>query len=750
MNKALRIVLSTVLLLGMFASCSKSESVKSKQYVPDDEAYYEATNLVLGDDYLENPDYDFSRVMPIYYSDRYIYTSVLLDSDVYLDKYDFTGKRISSIDLGSLSNGPEYYMNTVMFGDDTQTYLIISETDYGNNKSINTLYSYSEEKDELTVIGTIDPGLADSCVSITRASIVSGEIVAECQWLVNSMFNSGLAVMDLDGNCLYQTEIEGSPYQKNTTDNGDMIFSQVGNDGRFSFVRFIVKERRLETVSLSNDILEKYQLGCIGRDESVYIQQGTKVLKYDLTSNEETVFMDYNYCSAGIYAMKELFIDCLDEDRIIMLDLSSWRNEIPGRCKITVLERSESNPYAGRQLIDIAEIWGIDKVLSDGVAVFNRENPDFFAYVSDRYDVSVMEIPQMYADVEAGNELVSDQTYICNSLMQDIRNDAGPDIVFGLGDVTQINSDEYLLDLNEYMIGDNGILREVFFQNAFDAFETNGRQYQIPLSIQISGIITNAENAPANGVGYTYDEYLEMVDSVWNGKDPIVSGGYNRYQMLEALFSSMQEEFYDESGMININNDRFRELVEYVKNNVPENNSLYDPGSSVVMTQFYDIYYDMIYGSASYRTWDVYGIPSFDGRGPQLTDFNTIAITACTTDDDAAWALIKCMLSEDVQVGQMTSNPININAFERYAAEAIEAANDVRLRQDSNARLLDQSDIDRYKAMLLKAESPSFVDTEIITVINEELQYYYNGDKTIDEVISVIENRCKLILEERE
>ncbi len=25
-----------------------------------------------------------------------------------------------------------------------------------------------------------------------------------------------------------------------------------------------------------------------------------------------------------------------------------------------------------------------------------------------------------------------------------------------------------------------------------------------------------------------------------------------------------------------------------------------------------------------------------------------------------------------------------------------------------------------------------------------------NGDKTIDEIISVIENRCKLILEERE
>ena len=751
MKKLLRIVLSIALLSGMFTSCSKSNSVKSKQYVPDDAAYYEATSMVLGDDYLNDPGYDFSRVMPIHYSDNYIYTSVSLDDDTYIEKYDYKGQRLSSINLESLSNGPDLYMATVMFGDDNQTYLITSETSLGNEYSINTLYSLSEETDDLTKIGNIDTGFADSCVSIVRARIVNNEIVAECQWIINSIFHTGLVVIDTDGKCLYQTEVEGNLYQINTTDNGELVFSLIGEDGRFSFCKFIVNERRFETFDLSEDTIEQYELGSIGSDGSVYVQKGTKLLKYDLDSKVETVFMDYNYCGAGIYAMQELFIDRIDKDRIIMLDLSLWRNETHGRCKITVLNRADSNPYAGRQIIDVAEIWGINKILSDGAAWFNRENTVYFAYVSDRYDQSVMEIPQMYTDVENGDELQISQTYICNSLMQDIRNGKGPDVVFGLGDVTQINNDEYLIDLNEYMNGDDGIDRKDFFENAFDAFATNGHQYQIPLSISISGLMTMTENAPANGIGYTYDEYLGLVSDVCNGKDPIVYAGYTRQVMLKYMFASMQDEFYDEEGMIHLNNDKFRELAEYVRDNGSDNN-MYDPSqcSSAKMTDFYDIYYDLIYGSASYRTWDVYGVPSFDGRGPQVSDFNTVAITSCTTDEAASWSLIKCMLSEEVQVGQIITNPINLAAFDRFAEEAIAAANEVRLRQDSSARLLDQSDIDRYKVMLLKADSPSFVDTEIIAIINEEIQPYYHGDKSIDDVIAVIEKRCKILLDERE
>lgn len=132
-----------------------------------------------------------------------------------------------------------------------------------------------------------------------------------------------------------------------------------------------------------------------------------------------------------------------------------------------------------------------------------------------------------------------------------------------------------------------------------------------------------------------------------------------------------------------------------------------------------------------------------------VTNFNTVAITTCTINENESWSFVKCLLCEEVQVSQMLENPININAFEQFAEEAIVAANEVRLAQDESARILDYSDIIRYEEMLLKADSSSFADTQILSIMNEELQAFYHGDKSIDEVIAIIEDRCQTVLDER-
>lgn len=261
--------------------------------------------------------------------------------------------------------------------------------------------------------------------------------------------------------------------------------------------------------------------------------------------------------------------------------------------------------------------------------------------------------------------------------------------------------------------------------------------------------MTNTDNAPSNDIGYTFDEYLELVKGPSNGADPLDRAGLGRNSVFDEIFSSMQGDFINQDNEIDIDNEEFRNLAAFVRDNFNDTGNYQTDMSSVMWTQFYDIYYDMIYGNASFQNWSVYGIPSEAGKGPAVTNYDTAAITTCAKDENASWSLIKCMLSEDVQGMQRLSNPININAFDVFANEAIEAANEVRLSQDNSARVLDESDIDRYKTMLLKADTSLFADTEIVLIMNEELQPYYNGEKSIDEVIAVIANRCQLVLDER-
>lgn len=747
MKKFVAILLSVCFLLGMLTSCSKIKSEMAR--VPDDESFFESKDLVLGDEYINDESYSFRQVTPVYYCSDYLYLEIALDNEEYLEKYDYQGTRISKTDLSPLSGGQDYVMSIVMFGDDDRTYLITAESASGTESYINTLYQLSGSDDELTKIDTINMDLSGKAVSIIEAKLVGDEIFVEYQYMENSMYYYGIAVLSTDGECQYCHDIEGNICHLNSNGAGDIIYTEEGNDKRFSLNRFDVDERKIETLSPGDDLIEDYKLGSIGCDGNIYTQKGNKIMMYDPSAGAESEYMDLNYCGAGLYLSASAYIDYIDSDRVILHDLSVVRNEKSGRCKITILQRTQSNPYAGRKIVDVAELWGIQEVLSDGVKKYNENNSDYFAYVDDKYDINVVEIPQVYSDIVTNEDQKTVVNYIINLLIQDISNNEGPDVVIGLGDVTQVNSGSYLMDLNKFIDGADGINRSDYFGNAFSAFSTSDRQYQLPLSIQIAGIMTNTDNAPSNDIGYTFDEYLELVKGPSNGADPLDRAGLGRNSVFDEIFSSMQGDFINQDNEIDIDNEEFRNLAAFVRDNFNDTGNYQTDMSSVMWTQFYDIYYDMIYGNASFQNWSVYGIPSEAGKGPAVTNYDTAAITTCAKDENASWSLIKCMLSEDVQGMQRLSNPININAFDVFANEAIEAANEVRLSQDNSARVLDESDIDRYKTMLLKADTSLFADTEIVLIMNEELQPYYNGEKSIDEVIAVIANRCQLVLDER-
>ena len=65
----------------------------------------------------------------------------------------------------------------------------------------------------------------------------------------------------------------------------------------------------------------------------------------------------------------------------------------------------------------------------------------------------------------------------------------GPDILFDAGSLSQLNNDDYLLDLSKE-IDPSGL-----FGNIIEASKTDGKLYQIPLSFGIKGIFTREADA---------------------------------------------------------------------------------------------------------------------------------------------------------------------------------------------------------------------------------------------------------------
>ena len=57
--------------------------------------------------------------------------------------------------------------------------------------------------------------------------------------------------------------------------------------------------------------------------------------------------------------------------------------------------------------------------------------------------------------------------------------------------------------------------------------------------------------------------------------------------------------------------------------------------------------------------------------------------------------------------------------------------------------------IDDLRDIVMSADRINSTDTTIMIIMREEVQAYFAGDKTLDEVIEVINSRARLYLDER-
>ena len=144
----------------------------------------------------------------------------------------------------------------------------------------------------------------------------------------------------------------------------------------------------------------------------------------------------------------------------------------------------------------------------------------------------------------------------------------------------------------------------------------------------------------------------------------------------------------------------------------------------------------------------VYGYPSYDGRGPSIRITDSLSITTNCKDVKSASEFIKMALSPDLQREGIKNDaiiPVCKTALEGRFKEEIDLFNE----ESSFGSRLDYTVIDEYEAMIVSASGNSVFDQKIVIIICEEIQPYLEGDRSIDELIPIMEVRCQTLLNER-
>ena len=551
-------------------------------------------------------------------------------------------------------------------------------------------------------------------------------------------------------------------------DVGDMLPAE---NGKVIFPVFVHNELSYAQLDLATG--EATEL------KGLYGSEETYMLEY---CNGKTISRDFhglNWVDAEAGTMKQIFdYSNVDESYYDIIDTQTLYVSDDGSdiilggyvfdnssffsgdaYKIMHLKKADKNPNAGKTVITMSLGKDAYPEYSDFYAakVYNRQdNPCFIKFVMP-YDDS-----GEYQDVNA-------------------------DILLLYNPVADPSDSGRYLDLAPYFNFNDAVYKNDYFSNALDAAMSGSSLYRMPLDISASGVITDSSNVPAGKLGFTFDEYKTFLNDKCNGIDPVSkTKGFemSKPEYFTKLFLNMSDVFIKD-GKVNIEGEDFRNLMLFVEEYgsdisassnelgfgyVTEHNRAVTEveaeidgalsGKSAELDGKIGAVYGNFYSFENYldryklfgSNISVYGLPSYDGRGPLTVSSEFVSISLDTKFPDACADFVKLLLSYDVQCYK-ESNPINRQAM-RYIAEKQLNVYNATIDEESKSDIavkkakLTTDAIDKYEEILSSSYGGLSAGSSVESILMEESSAYFNGQKSMDDVITVMQKRLQTVIDE--
>ena len=501
--------------------------------------------------------------------------------------------------------------------------------------------------------------------------------------------------------------------------------------------------------------------------------EGIQAINFD--DKELSEIFSFDNCNVNRSDVSYMKLMSYTEDEIVFVG-TVYRGYSMGmnylaNPEIVVLTKADSNPNAGKTVLTAATVGYIDYAMSEAVCRFNETNADYFIKFDNQYKVDKHVSDVNYDDYDEYRKAYDEASIeLSNQLTVDLMAGEGPDIIFDTSSLSQLNNDDYLLDLSD-RINTDGL-----FANVIDAAKTGDKLYQIPLTFGVTGLAVLNENVDAGQTGFTFEQYADFVSTVCNGTDPLAM---DQTEFFIMCMEAMADKFITEDGKVDYDNEAFRALAEFTNENISapiegdEDDYILNMGGTGTTIEEAGaarfeygsfIAYIQLMGKHANDT-TILGLPSVDGRGPMLSVSSSVAISAQSAEPDACWTFVESLLSADIQECYAQSGmgcPISVDAFETSAGDMISEYNN-SLATYSNyfteaemamygidVTPIDPSAIDNYESMIDSCSAVSTTDAAITAIIREEMPAYFSGQKTLDDVISVMEDRVQTFLDERD
>jgi ABC-type glycerol-3-phosphate transport system substrate-binding protein len=521
--------------------------------------------------------------------------------------------------------------------------------------------------------------------------------------------------------------------------------------------------------------LNQLQHSYNGQDGNVYFTTPQGVSKIDIENKSVEQVLDYNNCDVNRQYLSHLDIaECSDGSFLLCGQYNSsnmFTSLFVNNFTVVEFTKAKKNPHTGKRIIELYTPEGIvDETLSDAIIKYNNNNNKYFIELSDRYNrLTYLDYSDVGSldDYDLANYTANEK--LSNDLAIDLMNGEGPDILLNTSDLGQLNNDNYLVDLSPYITALN---TDRYFTNIIDGAKYDDKLYQLPVSFTINGIQTDPAYAGKTGIGFTTGEYRDFLYETLNGKDVIESG---QSMYFVKLFNGMSDKFI-EDGKADFTGLEFKDIAGYVKDNVQQDsitwNSITVENEEPVVfitNGNKTAYYCICPGISGYLVkraqikngTAILGIPSSDGRGPMFGTDISVAISSHAVDIDACVEFMKILLSDEIQHELVMSDRfvLNRDEFKAGCNAAIEYFNTEEGSQNmfdyaagtyvTSHMKFTSEDIDNLESIIMSCSKMNSADSAINAILIEEMPAYFLGQKDLDSVVVIIQDRAQKVLDER-
>lgn len=798
MKKITRILaagLAAAMIVPMLTACKKGGSGDS---ISTDDPWYNVTTVEIGSE-IDYDEMDYSSLSYTgMYGDNFVFRlngayktpdDFNYETDDFnqyrvdnLRVYDMSGNLISTVDLAALMyqlpsdcdggyiksvdhDDQGYYATFVGYsfsGSSDRSFMSRLDLDAGTASDLEEYHSETEYVDRLT-----SEGLSQ------EATVKVGTYTVDKFWYSGDVSSYVLEVTDENGvvteydmrSLFPSVEVFNINSIVDIGNDRGIIIASGSGDTIFFTIDFSAKTITQDTSDMAwlmpkvNYLTFVEGIGTVVKDID-----GIYTVNYENRSLDP-LFL-YTYANINMYQVMSYTPVTISEERAIFS--GSAYAPLPfvtPKTLMYVFDKADTNPNAGKAFLDVASASDYSYALCDAVCRFNETSDSYFIRFNSSYNVNTaLSIADTNNQDDPSTQQDKTATNLGNQLAIDIMSGTGPDIIINGQQFGMLNDDDYLLNLSSFVTDNFGSDR--YFTNVFEAAADGEKLYQIPVSFNIMGIVTDSHNVDAGQIGFTFDQYSEFVSGPCNGSNPINQG--RMYFFINSL--NCMTDLVMADNTVEFDSEAFRSLAEYTASNINEVLQSDDDSAggfvdqttvpaSLVTIQNISSYFDSVKNGDKVMV----GIPSYDGRGPIIVGSDSVAISAQTDAPDACRDFVSILLGDDVQTsyGLQSGIPVNRAAFDSvgdsyrdYQNKRVESytsymnASDIRA-MGMNPDPMDESVVSEFESFVDELTGWYTNDGSVNAIIREEMPAFFEGQKTLDQVVPVLEDRIQTLLNER-